>query len=57
MFDAQYNYLRFSNSFQLVLQCWLERKERRPTFTELKKEISILLNKEGSKPDEYVNIL
>ena len=54
MFDAQYN---FPNSYQLISQCWLERKERRPTFTELKKEISILLDKEGSKPDEYVYII
>ncbi|XP_065913515.1 uncharacterized protein [Dysidea avara] len=33
--------------YQLMMQCWLERKERRPTFTELRKDISGFLVKEG----------
>ena len=28
-------------------QCWLLRKERRPTFGEIKKDITELLAKEG----------
>ena len=37
-------------------QCWMQRKERRPTFTELKKEINELLATEGvdSNPVSYV---
>ena len=42
-----------------MLQCWLERKERRPTFTELKNEIVGLLTKVGESPDfgDYVYML
>ena len=42
-----------------MLQCWMERKERRPSFTELKKEIVALLNKEGKSPEfgDYVYML
>ena len=42
-----------------MLQCWMESKERRPTFTELKKEIVALLTKAGKSPDfgDYVYML
>ena len=33
-------------------QCWLDRKESRPTFTELGKEICTLLAREGQDLDE-----
>ena len=43
------------NSYQLMLQCWMERKERRPTFTELKREIKAFITKEevNSEPGGY----
>ena len=41
----------FPTSYQLLLQCWMERKERRPTFTELKKELSALQAKEPVNPE------
>ena len=39
------------NSYQLMSQCWMERKERRPMFTELKKEIRTFLAKEEVNND------
>ena len=32
-----------------MTQCWLERKERRPTFTELRKDLAVMLVNEGHK--------
>ena len=34
-----------------MTQCWLERKERRPTFTELRKDIAGFLVNEGQDVD------
>ena len=34
-------------SYSIMQQCWLSRKERRPTFGELKKDLTELLAKEG----------
>jgi len=34
-----------------MTQCWLERKERRPTFTELRKDIVAMLVNEGCEVD------
>jgi len=39
------------------MQCWLERKERRPTFTELRKDIAALLVNEGHKGGAHEDVL
>ena len=42
-----------------MLQYWMERKERRPTFTELKNEIIGLLTKavKSPEPGGYIYML